>query len=98
MGSGFSKFKKQAKMLSAQYETMQEEMKNLHFTGSAGGGLVQMTLNGQHEILDLKIKPDCVVPTDVEGLQDLIRAAYQEAHQKIEAHKGDSQKQMPSMF
>jgi DNA-binding YbaB/EbfC family protein len=98
MGSGFSKLKKQAKMLSAQYETMQEEMKNLQFTGSAGGGLVTLTFNGQHEIVDIKIKPDCVVPSDVEGLQDLLRAAYQEAHQKIEDHKAASQKQMPTMF
>jgi nucleoid-associated protein EbfC len=98
MGSGFSKLKKQAKMLSAQYENMQDEMRKLQFTGSSGNGLVTLILNGQHEMQDLKIKPDCVNPNDVEGLQDLIRAAYQEALHKIEEHKSQSQQNLPSDF
>ena len=38
-----------------------------------------LVLNGEHELKDLKIKPACVDPNDVEGLQDLIRAAYNDA-------------------
>ena len=85
MGSGFSKLKKQAKQMEAQYEKMREEMSKLEFTGSAGNGLVTIVLTGEHEIKDLKIKPACVDPNDVEGLQDLIRAAYGEALEKIKA-------------
>jgi nucleoid-associated protein EbfC len=85
MGSGFSKLKKQAKQFESQYAKIQEEMRVLEVTGTAGNGLVTLVLNGEHEVKDLKIKPACVDPNDVEGLQDLIRAAYSDAHAKIQA-------------
>ncbi len=85
MGSGFSKLKKQAKLFEAQYEKMREEKQKLEVTGTAGNGLVTITLNGEHDFKDIKIQPTCVDPNDVEGLEDLIRAAYLDAHQKIQA-------------
>ena len=85
MGSGFSKLKKQAKQFESQYAKIQEEMRALEATGSAGNGLVTLILNGQHELKDIKIKPACVDPNDVEGLQDLIRAAYADAYAQIQA-------------
>jgi nucleoid-associated protein EbfC len=85
MGSGFSKLKKQAKQFESQYAKIQEEMRALEVTGTAGNGLVTLVINGEHELKDLKIKPACVDPNDVEGLQDLIRAAYSDAHAKIQA-------------
>lgn len=85
MGSGFSKLKKQAKQFESQYAKIQEEMRALEMTGTAGNGLVTLVLNGEHELKDIKIKPACVDPNDIEGLQDLIRAAYADAHTKIQA-------------
>ena len=85
MGSGFSKLKKQAKQFESQYAKIQDEMRALEVTGTAGNGLVTLVLNGEHELKDLKIKPACVDPTDIEGLQDLIRAAYADAHAKVKA-------------
>jgi DNA-binding YbaB/EbfC family protein len=85
MGSGFSKLKKQAKQFESQYAKIQEEMRALEVTGTAGNGLVTLVLNGEHELKDLKIKPACIDPNDIEGLQDLIRAAYNDAHAKIAA-------------
>ena len=93
MGSGFSKMKKQARMLQQQYDQIQEEMKTLIVTGVAGNGLVEMTMNGDKELLDIKIKPDCVDKEDIEGLQDLILSACRDAHQKIkETQTSDEQK------
>lgn len=83
MGSGFSKMKKQARMLQQQYDQIQEEMKALVVTGTAGNGLVEVTMNGDKEVLDIKIKPDCVDKDDLEGLQDLLLAAFRDAHQKV---------------
>ena len=83
MGSGFSKMKKQARLLQQQYEQLQEEMKSIAVAGIAGNGLVEITMNGDKEILNIKIKPDCVDKEDVEGLQDLILAAFHDAHQKV---------------
>jgi len=95
MGSGFSKLKKQAKQFESQYAKIQEEMRALEVIGSAGNGLVTLVLNGQHELKDLKIKPACVDPNDVEGLQDLIQAAYADAHAKIQAQTQQGMSGLP---
>ena len=84
MGSGYAKKKKEAKMLQKKFEEMQEKLKHETAEGTAGNGLVSITLNGENEMVDIKIKPDCVDPDDVEGLEDLIRAAYNDAAKKIE--------------
>ena len=82
MGSGFSKMKKQARMMEEQYQKMREEMENKRVAGQSGNGLVTVTVNGNKEIVDIKIKPECVDPEDIEGLQDLIVAACKEAYSK----------------
>ncbi len=79
MGSGFSKMKKQAKQMQDQMQKMQKEMEELEVTGSAGNGLVSLTLSGEKQLKNISINPDCVDPSDVEGLQDLIKAAYNDA-------------------
>lgn len=83
MGTGFSKRKKQAKKMQEQFAQMQEEMKKSTFEGSAGNGLVKISINGEGDLLNISIKPECVDPEDVEGLQDLIVAAFQDASQKM---------------
>lgn len=90
MGSGFSKMKKQAKMLQQQFSQMQEEMKSLVVTGSAGNGLVQIEMNGDKEVLKVNIKPDCVDKGDIEGLQDLIIAAFKDAENQVKQQTSDS--------
>jgi len=84
MGSGFSKKRKQAKAMQEQFMKMQEQLKELEATGEAGGGLVSVTLNGEHELKKIRIKPDCVDPEDVEGLEDLILAAHKDALEKLQ--------------
>ncbi len=83
MGTGYSKRKKQAKMLQEKFSQMQEEMKNIEVTGQAGNGLVTVTLNGENEMIKISIKPECVDPEDVEGLEDLIKAAHDDATKKL---------------
>lgn len=90
MGSGFSKAKKQAKNLQEQMEKMQLEQSRLLVTGSAGNNLVTITLNGNKELQNIVINPDCIVPNDVEGLQDLIIAAFQDAFKQLDEKKLDS--------
>lgn len=83
MGTGFAKKKKQAKILQEQFSKMQEDLQNVEVTGTAGNGLVTIVLNGDNDIKQLKIKPECVDPEDVEGLEDLIKAAYNDANSKL---------------
>lgn len=87
MGSGFSKMKKQAQMLQSQLSGMQEQLKNSSFEGTAGSGLITVIVNGEKELKKIKIRPECVTPDDVEGLEDLILAAYKDAAVKADAEK-----------
>jgi DNA-binding YbaB/EbfC family protein len=90
MGSGFAKMKKQARMMEEQMEKMREEMKNKEITGSAGNGLVQVVMNGEKEVKSIKIRPECIDPADPEGLQDLIIAAFHDAHTQLVAQDSSS--------
>jgi nucleoid-associated protein EbfC len=62
---------------------MQDQMKNLRVTGTAGGGMVTVEMNGGGEVTDVRIEPEVVDPEDVEMLQDLIVAAAADAHKNI---------------
>lgn len=85
MGTGFSKKKKQAKLLQEQFSKMQEQIQEAEATGTAGNGLVTITLSGEHELKQIKIKPECVDKDDIEGLEDLIKAAYKDALNKLKS-------------
>jgi DNA-binding YbaB/EbfC family protein len=83
MGSGFSKMKKQAKLFEQQLETARQEMKSKIVTGTSGNGLVHVTVNGEKELQSIAIKPECVDLADLEGLQDLIKAACENEYQQL---------------
>ncbi|MEI6531704.1 MAG: YbaB/EbfC family nucleoid-associated protein [Chlamydiota bacterium] len=83
MGTGYSKQKKQAKLMQQQFAHLQEELKSKSFTAASSGDLVSVTLNGDGDLLKIVINPSCVDPEDVEGLQDLIIQAHQAAGEKV---------------
>lgn len=85
MGSGFSKMKKQARMMQEQLSMAKQNLENTLVEGKAGNGLVTVTLNGSKELKKIAIQPECVNPNDVEGLQDLILAAFEEASSKVDS-------------
>ena len=70
---------KQAQKMQQEMLRMQEEMENKTYSATTGGGMVTATVNGKHEVLDLKINPEAVDPDDVDMLQDMIIAAVNEA-------------------
>ena len=75
---------KQLQAMQAEMEKAQEELKEKEITTTAGGGAVEVTINGQKEITKLTIDKDVVDPDDVEMLQDLVTAAVNEAIRQIE--------------
>ena len=75
---------KNLKNLESQMATMKNELANITATGSSGGNIVQVTLNGQFEMTGIKIDPVAVDPRDVQMLQDLIVAAHHAATEKIQ--------------
>ena len=74
---------KNINQLKDQFANVQEELKNITATGSSGGNIVNVTVNGKFEITDVRLDPICVDPRDVQMLQDLIIAAHHDAMSKI---------------
>ncbi len=70
---------KQAQRLQSQVLQLQEEMAEKKVEATAGGGMVKVVANGKQQILSISIEKEVVDPEDVEMLQDLIRAAVNEA-------------------
>ena len=70
--------------LQNQLKEAQEKLGALRATGSSGGNMVQVTLNGKFELLDIKLDPICVDNRDVGMLQDLIVAAHHAAMENMQ--------------
>src|SRR5690606_11938622 len=70
------------KEMQAKMEKMQEEIAALEVSGSSGGGLVSVTLDGKGNLKGLKIDPSLFKEDDVEILEDLIVAAHKDAKEK----------------
>ncbi|WP_164215633.1 YbaB/EbfC family nucleoid-associated protein [Virgibacillus sp. YIM 98842] len=71
--------KMQKKMMKAQ-----DELYEMTFEASAGGGMVTVTANGKKEITDVQIKEEVVDPDDVEMLQDLVLAATNDVIKQVD--------------
>ena len=81
---------KQAQKMQQEMLRMQEEMENKTYTATAGGGMVSASVNGKHEVVDLKINPEAVDPDDVEMLQDMVIAAVHEAMRTADAEAANN--------
>ncbi|MGH9957435.1 MAG: YbaB/EbfC family nucleoid-associated protein [Pyrinomonadaceae bacterium] len=71
------------KQAQAMQEKMSKEMEEMRVEASAGGGVVTVSMKGNHEIVSLKIDPEAVKDGDVEMLQDMVMAAINEANRKV---------------
>ncbi|MGZ5433931.1 MAG: YbaB/EbfC family nucleoid-associated protein [Thermoanaerobaculia bacterium] len=72
---------KQAQQMQDQ---MQRQMASIRVEGTAGGGMVKAEMNGNKELLTVTIDKEAVDPEDVEMLQDLVKAAVNEAARKVD--------------
>jgi len=77
---------KQAQQVQAKMAEMQESLGDVEVSGGSGGGLVSVTLNGKGEMRAIKIDSSLASPDDVEMLEDLVVAAFNDAKAKVEAH------------
>src|SRR5690554_2421472 len=85
---------KQAQQMQAKMAEMQAALDNVEITGSAGGGMVAVTMTGKGELKRVKIDPKLVDPAETEVLEDLIVAAGNDAKQKVEAHVAEKMKEL----
>lgn len=70
---------KQATQMQNKMKALQKELDLKEFEVSSGGGMVTARVNGKQELLDIKINPECVDPSDVEMLEDLVKTAVTQA-------------------
>jgi len=77
---------KQAQEMQAKMAEMQAQLEALELTGASGGGMVQLTLNGKGDLKKIKIDKTLLAPEEVEVLEDLIVAAFNDARVKVSAH------------
>lgn len=68
---------------------MQERMKEITVSGTSGGGMVVIEMNGQMEVIGITISPEAVDPRDIGMLQDLVFAAFSDASAKIKEKMKD---------
>ncbi len=65
-------------------ESLQKQVEAVHVEASAGGGMVTVKMNGQKQVTDVRIEPEVFTGKDQEMLQDLIRAAVNEASRRVD--------------
>ena len=86
-GGNMQAMMRQAQKMQQDALKAKEELDNSVFEGSASGGLVKVELTGAFEMESIKIDPTVVSDDDVEMLEDLIVAAYNDAKSKVEEAK-----------
>lgn len=60
-----------------------EQLRQVRVEGTAGGGMVRIEMDGEQNVLSVKIEPQVLTGQDVTMLEDLIRAAFNDAHKKV---------------
>jgi nucleoid-associated protein EbfC len=77
---------KQAQAMQEKMAEMQAQLEAVEMTGASGGGLVRATLNGKGDAVRVKIDKAVVDPSEVEVLEDLLVAAFNDARAKVNAY------------
>ena len=83
-GMNLNQLMKEAKKMQSDVEKSQEELAAKEFEASAGGEAVKVKVSGSKQIKEIKIKPEVLDPEDVEMLEDLIAAAFNDAMRRAE--------------
>ena len=75
---------RQAQKMQEDMEALQAELDEREYDISAGGGAVNVKINGKREIISIDIKPEIVDPDDIEMLSDILVAAVNEAIKRVD--------------
>ena len=83
-GGNMQQIMKQAQAMQRKLQQAQEQLAEEEVTGTAGGGMVEVTLKGDKTPVAVSINPDAVDPDDVEMLEDMVLACVNEALAKAD--------------
>ena len=78
-GGNMNNMMKQVQKMQKQMADAQQAIEEKEFTSTAGSGVVEATVNGKKEVLNINIDPDVIDPEDKEMLEDLVLAAINDA-------------------
>ncbi|MBO4293951.1 MAG: YbaB/EbfC family nucleoid-associated protein [Alphaproteobacteria bacterium] len=84
---------KQAQVMQEKMREAQERLGGQEREGTSGGGLVKVTLNGKNEVKKISISPELMNKDETDVLEDLLVAAFNDAHQKIEIMQEEGMKE-----
>ncbi|MBK5910966.1 YbaB/EbfC family nucleoid-associated protein [Rhodothalassium salexigens] len=88
------KMMEQAQQMQSKLADMQASLEEAEITGSAGGGMVSVTMNGKHKLLRVSIDPSLLSGEEAEVVEDLIVAAHGDAKDKLDQHIAEQMKEM----
>lgn len=75
---------KQAQQMQQKMAEMQQKLDELEISGTSGAGMVQVVISGKNEVRSIKIDPSLADPQEIEVLEDLIVAAFNDAKSKLD--------------
>ncbi len=98
MPGNMNNLMKQAQRMQRQMEEQQKELEEKEFTASAGGGAVEVTLNGKYEVTKISLDEEVVDPEDIEMLEDLVMAAVNSALRQVEEASKANMSKLTGVF
>ncbi|HRO02460.1 MAG TPA: YbaB/EbfC family nucleoid-associated protein [Terricaulis sp.] len=87
-----SQIMRQAQAMQAKINEAQKKLEAMEVEGSAGGGMVRVRISGKSALLGINIDPSLMVADEREILEDLIKAAHDDARRKLEEAQNDEMK------
>lgn len=93
-----SQILRQAQAMQAKIAEAQKKLEAMEVEGSAGGGLVKLRLSGKHALLGVVIDPSLMKPEEAEIVEDLLKAAHEDARRKLEEAQNEEMKGMSGGF
>ena len=87
--ANLEKIMKEMQQMQSKFMDAQNKMHEVEFSGTAGGGMVSININGKGDITKLEIDPKIMTPDDVEIVSDLIIASFNDAKHKLESQMNE---------
>lgn len=95
-GGNMQNLLREAQKMQEEMQRKQAEVENTIFSSAVGGGMVEASMNGKYELVELHIKKEVVDPDDVEMLEDLVKSAVSSCIEKVNKAKKDSMPNLPN--
>ena len=87
-----SQIMRQAQQMQAKINEAQKKLEAMEVEGTAGGGLVKLRISGKNAMLSLSIDPSLMAPGEGEILEDLVKAAHDDARRKLDDAQNEEMK------